>query len=40
PWQSVYSEFYFTPTLWPAFLRREFDKILAEFAKRERRRGI
>ncbi|MCR4328214.1 MAG: polyprenyl diphosphate synthase, partial [Patescibacteria group bacterium] len=33
PWQSVYSEFYFTPTLWPAFLRREFDKILAEFAK-------
>ncbi|MCR4330311.1 MAG: polyprenyl diphosphate synthase, partial [Patescibacteria group bacterium] len=21
PWQSVYSEFYFTPTLWPAFLR-------------------
>lgn len=40
PWQSVYSEFYFTPTLWPAFSRREFDKILAEFATRERRKGV
>ena len=40
PWQSVYSEFYFTPTLWPAFPRREFHKILAEFATRERRKGV
>ncbi|MCR4306510.1 MAG: polyprenyl diphosphate synthase [Candidatus Yonathbacteria bacterium] len=40
PWQSVYSEFYFTPTLWPAFSRREFHKIIAEFATRERRKGV
>jgi len=40
PWQSVYSEFYFTPTLWPAFSHKEFKKIIAEFAKRERRKGV
>jgi len=39
PWQSVYSEWFFTKTLWPAFSKREFLKILKEFASRERRRG-
>ncbi|MFA6414709.1 MAG: polyprenyl diphosphate synthase [Candidatus Paceibacterota bacterium] len=39
PWQSVYSELFFTDTLWPAFTKEEFDTILAEFAQRERRRG-
>jgi undecaprenyl diphosphate synthase len=39
PWQSVYSELFFTPTYWPAFEKEEFEKILAEFASRERRIG-
>lgn len=39
PWQSVYSELFFTDTLWPDFSKEEFDSILAEFATRERRRG-
>ncbi|HVB20259.1 MAG TPA: polyprenyl diphosphate synthase [Candidatus Paceibacterota bacterium] len=39
PWQSVYSELFFTDTKWPAFTKGEFDSILAEFAQRERRRG-
>lgn len=39
PWQSVYSELFFTDTFWPAFEKEEFDSILEEFATRERRRG-
>lgn len=39
PWQSVYSELFFTNTLWPDFSKKEFDAILAEFAARERRHG-
>jgi undecaprenyl diphosphate synthase len=39
PWQSVYSELFFTPTLWPDFTKEEFDSILAEYAVRERRHG-
>jgi undecaprenyl diphosphate synthase len=39
PWQSVYSELFFTPTYWPAFTKEEFIAILDEYASRERRRG-
>lgn len=39
PWQSVYSELFFSDTLWPDFTKEEFDSILAEFAQRERRHG-
>lgn len=39
PWQSTYSEFFFTDTKWPAFTKEEFNSILAEFVQRERRRG-
>ena len=39
PWQSVYSELYFTPTFWPAFTKEEFHRILDWYAKRERRLG-
>ncbi|MHB1769549.1 MAG: polyprenyl diphosphate synthase [Minisyncoccota bacterium] len=39
PWQSVYSEFFFSDSFWPDFSRAEFDAILASFAKRDRRRG-
>lgn len=39
PWQSVYSELFFTETKWPAFEREEFDSILAAYGSRERRLG-
>lgn len=39
PWQSIYSELFFTDTKWPAFSREEFHSILEEFSTRERRRG-
>ena len=39
PWQSAYSELFFTTTYWPDFTPEEFDAILAEFAERERRHG-
>lgn len=38
-WQSAYSEFYFTDTLWPDFAAGEIDKAILEFQKRERRYG-
>lgn len=38
-WQSAYSEFYFTKTLWPDFNERELDKAIVEYQKRERRFG-
>jgi len=39
PWQSIYSELFFTDTFWPDFTKEEFDSILTEFASRELRRG-
>lgn len=39
PWQSAYSEFYFCEKLWPDFSRQDFENILKEFDKRERRFG-
>ena len=39
PWQAVYSELFFTDTLWPDFKKEEFGAILTEFTLRERRRG-
>ena len=39
PWQGVYAELFFTKTLWPAFSKEEFEKILEDFAARERRNG-
>ncbi len=39
PWQSVYSELFFTDTKWPDFSKEEFEAILVEYAQRERRRG-
>lgn len=38
-WQSAYTEFYFTPTLWPDFDAEHLQSALAEFAGRERRFG-
>lgn len=39
PWQGVYSELFFTDTFWPAFTREEFDRILDQYAERDRRMG-
>lgn len=39
PWQSVYSELFFTTTYWPAFTKDEFTRIVAQYADRQRRRG-
>lgn len=39
PWQTVYTELYFTKTLWPDFRRREILLALLDFQKRERRFG-
>ena len=39
PWQSVYSELYFTKTYWPALTRQEFETIIAGYRERERRFG-
>ena len=37
--QSAYSEYYFTPTLWPDFTPEELHQAIADFAKRNRRFG-
>ena len=39
PWQTVYTELYFTKTLWPDFRRREILLALLDYQKRERRFG-
>ncbi|MAG12725.1 di-trans,poly-cis-decaprenylcistransferase [bacterium] len=38
-WQSVYSELFFTDTLWPDFSKDEFEVMIQEFGERERRQG-
>jgi undecaprenyl diphosphate synthase len=38
-WQSAYSEWIFTSTLWPDFDKEEFRKALIEYSHRDRRFG-
>lgn len=38
-WQLAYTEFHFTPTLWPDFDAGELDKAIASYQQRERRFG-
>ncbi len=38
-WQAAYSEFYFTPVLWPDFNEQELKKALDAYAQRTRRFG-
>lgn len=38
-WQSAYSEYVFTNTLWPDFCERDFQAALDEYAARHRRFG-
>jgi len=38
-WQSAYSEFWFTDTLWPDFSKEDFIQAIIEFQNRHRRFG-
>jgi undecaprenyl diphosphate synthase len=38
-WQTAYSEYYFTPVLWPDFDEEELEKALQAYSQRERRFG-
>ena len=38
-WQSAYSEFYFTDTLWPDMSSKDIDLAVKEFYNRQRRYG-
>lgn len=38
-WQCAYSEFIFTDTLWPDFTRADFDAVIEEYHRRDRRFG-
>src|SRR3989339_418502 len=38
-WQLAYTEFYFTPVLWPDFDRSHLDEAIDSFQRRERRFG-
>lgn len=39
PWQSAYSELYFTPVLWPDFNQDELMKAIEDYNRRHRRFG-
>lgn len=39
PWQSVYSELYFTDTLWPDFTEEDYEQAISSYQQRERRFG-
>ena len=38
-WQSVYSELFFTDTLWPDLKNSEVDEMIEQFGNRKRRFG-
>jgi undecaprenyl diphosphate synthase len=38
-WQSAYSEFFFSKTLWPDFSKSDLQQAIDEFCGRERRYG-
>lgn len=39
PYQTIYSEWFFLDTYWPAFSREEFDSVMNEFSNRKRNFG-
>lgn len=39
PWQSTYSELYFTDTYWPAFKEEDLDKAIEWYEKQQKNRG-
>ena len=38
-WQSAYSEYYHTPTLWPDLESDEIERVLEDYSTRQRRFG-
>ncbi len=38
-WQSAYSEFWFTPVLWPDFSKKDLDTAIKAYNRRQRRFG-
>ena len=38
-WQTAYTEFYYTPVLWPDFRRSDLEQAISDFNKRKRRYG-
>ena len=38
-WQTAYSEFYFTPVLWPDFDTTELERALLSYSERQRHFG-
>ena len=38
-WQAAYSEYYFTKVLWPDFNRKQFERALLSYSRRQRRFG-
>ncbi|MFH1031607.1 MAG: polyprenyl diphosphate synthase [Chloroflexota bacterium] len=38
-WQTAYSEYYLTKVLWPDFTKKDIDKALISYSKRQRRFG-
>jgi len=38
-WQTAYSEYYFTKVLWPDFRKKDIDRALLSYSRRERRFG-
>jgi undecaprenyl diphosphate synthase len=38
-WQTAYSEYYFTDVLWPDFGKKDIEKALLEYSRRNRRFG-
>lgn len=39
PWQTEYTELYFTETLWPDFTEKDLKEAITEYQKRQRRFG-
>jgi undecaprenyl diphosphate synthase len=39
PWQTCYSELYFSRKLWPDFSKKDFEAAIKEYGKRRRRYG-
>ncbi len=39
-WQTAYTELYFTDVFWPDFSRKELQKALEEYGRRQRRFGL
>jgi undecaprenyl diphosphate synthase len=38
-WQNAYTEFYYTPVLWPDFRKNDLEQAISDFNNRQRRYG-